>query len=415
MDRKQSPIGSYPSHWNLVALDSVAHLKHGYQFRTHDFTKEGIKVFKITQIKSNGAIDISSCDYIDISRLASFKKFIICKGDILMALSGATIGKIARFNSDETVLQNYRVGNFLPLDDKILSKDYFYFFLTTEYTYQQIIANQTQSAQENVGKEDIHKMFLFLPPLPEQTAIAEVLSSLDDKIDLLHRQNKTLEQLAETLFRQWFVEQAEEGWEETTLEKHTEVFRGLSYKGSGLCDVGIGLPMHNLNSVYEGGGYKFEGIKFYKGEYRERHLIDVNDIIVTNTEQGHEFRLIGFPAIVPDYYGEKGLFSQHIYKLAPLKNTFLTREFIYYLLMTPSIREQIISATNGSTVNMLAIDGLQRPTFKLPPKEMVKLFTDNVKNYWHKKNSNYKQIKTLTKLRDTLLPKLMSGAVKVKY
>ena len=65
----------------------------------------------------------------------------------------------------------------------------------------------------------------------------------------------------------------------------------------------MGLPMHNLNSVFEGGGYKFEGIKFYKSDYQERHLISVGDIIVTNTEQGHEFKLIGFPAIVPSSFG----------------------------------------------------------------------------------------------------------------
>lgn len=253
-----------------------------------------------------------------------------------------------------------------------------------------------------------------LPSLPEQTAIAEVLSSLDDKIDLLHRQNKTLEELAEALFRQWFVEEAEESWEETTFNKHTEVFRGLSYKGSGLTEEGNGLPMHNLNSVFEFGGYKQEGIKFYKGEYKERHLVNIGDIIITNTEQGHEHRLIGFPGIVPDTFGDIGLFSQHIYKLIPMKSSFLTREFIYYLLMTPSVHEQIIGATNGSTVNMLAIDGLQRPTFKLPPKQKVELFTDNVKNYWQKKNLNTKQINTFSQLRDTLLPKFMSGKVKVK-
>ncbi|MDP3829640.1 MAG: restriction endonuclease subunit S, partial [Ignavibacteriaceae bacterium] len=122
----------------------------------------------------------------------------------------------------------------------------------------------------------------------EQCAIASILSSLDDKIDLLHRQNKTLEQLAETLFRQWFVEEIEENWESTTLDQHIEIFRGLSYKGSGLTLIDVGLPMHNLNSVYEGGGYKYEGIKFYNGEYRDRHLVSYGDIIVTNTEQGHE-------------------------------------------------------------------------------------------------------------------------------
>jgi type I restriction enzyme S subunit len=245
----------------------------------------------------------------------------------------------------------------------------------------------------------------------EQTWIASILSSLDDKIDLLQRQNKTLEQLAETLFRQWFVEEADESWEITSLDKHTEVFRGLSYKGSGLTEDGLGLPMHNLNSVYEGGGYKHEGIKFYNGDYKERHLVKAGDILVTNTEQGHEFRLIGFPAIVPDDLGTQGLFSQHIFKLVPLEQSYLSREFIYYLLMTTSVREQIIGATNGSTVNMLAIDGLQRPEFKLPPKERVIEFTSIVKDYWKKKNVNQNQIKTLTQLRDTLLPKLISGGV----
>jgi len=128
MDRKESHIGSYPSEWNVVTLDSVAELKHGYQFRTNDFTDEGIKIFKITQIKEKGRIDISSCSYIDSSRYEKFKKYIINEGDILMALSGATIGKISRYKSNELIFQNYRVGNFLPLNETKLSRDYLYYF-----------------------------------------------------------------------------------------------------------------------------------------------------------------------------------------------------------------------------------------------------------------------------------------------
>jgi type I restriction enzyme S subunit len=248
----------------------------------------------------------------------------------------------------------------------------------------------------------------------EREQVVQTAKAIFDKIDLLHRQNATLEAMAEAVFRQWFVVEAREEWLDTTLEEHTEAFRGLSYKGSGLTEKGLGLPMHNLNSVYEGGGYKYEGIKFYHGEYRERHLISPGDIIVTNTEQGHEFRLIGFPAIVPDDFGAKGLFSQHIYKLAPLPTTYLSKPFIYYLLMSASVREQITSATNGSTVNMLAIDGLQRPEFKLPPEEKVVEFTAIIDGYWKKKSINHKQIRTLTALRDTLLPKLMSGELRVK-
>jgi len=81
---------------------------------------------------------------------------------------------------------------------------------------------------------------------PEQKAIASVLSSLDDKIDLLHRQNKTIEAMAETLFRQWFVEEAQGDWEWVELGQFVEVMRGLSYKGSGLCSNLLSSPFFAL-------------------------------------------------------------------------------------------------------------------------------------------------------------------------
>ena len=137
------------------------------------------------------------------------------------------------------------------------------------------------------------------------------------------------------------MEEAKEEWEVTSLEDHVIPLRGLSYKGSGLTDKGLGLPMHNLNSVFEGGGYKIEGIKYYSGEYKERHLIYPRDIIVTNTEQGHEFRLIGFPAIVPNYYGKQGLFSQHIYRIQKKEETYLSTEYLYYLLTSIVTGKQI--------------------------------------------------------------------------
>lgn len=299
-----------------------------------------------------------------------------------------------------------------------LNPKYLYYYLTSDQIVEEldIIADASTSAYPSLKPSDIERLELYFPSdINEQKAIVAVLSSLDDKIDLLHRQNLTLEAMAETLFRQWFIEEAQEDWEDANLEKHTDAYRGLSYKGSGLSDVGFGLPMHNLNSVYEGGGYKEEGIKYYSGEVKERHFVKAGDIIVANTEQGHEFKLIGFPAIVPTHFGDRGLFSQHIYRLAPKPDSYLTSEYLYYLLMTPLVREQIISATNGSTVNMLAIDGLQRPEFKLPPREKISEFTTIIKFWWKKKEVNTSQIRTLEKLRDTLLPKLMSGEVRVRF
>ena len=329
-------------------------------------------------------------------------------GDILFCVRGSTTG---RMNWAE---KEYVIGRGLAAIRHRTGKEYQSFVRgILDFNLPSLLASATGSTFPNVSRDQLEKLAILIPSLSEQRAIASVLSGLDDKIDLLNRQNKTLEAMAETLFRQWFIEQADDEWKCTTLEQHAEAFRGLSYKGSGLTESGLGLPMHNLNSVYEGGGYKLEGIKFYNGEYKERHLIYPGDIIVTNTEQGHEFKLIGCPAIVPDSFGTIGIFSQHIYRLVPNQQTYLSREFIYYLLMSSSVREQIISATNGSTVNMLAIDGLQRPEFKLPPKNAISEFSAIVSAHWKKINVNNKQIRTLEKLRDSLLPKLMSGEVKI--
>jgi len=249
----------------------------------------------------------------------------------------------------------------------------------------------------------------------EQKSIASVLSCLDDKIDLLHRQNKTLESMAETLFRQWFIEEAQADWEITTLDCHITVAKGLSYKGAGLTTSDNGIPLFSLNSVLEGGGYKSSGIKYYNGDFKERHIIKPGDIIVANTEQGHEYRLIGYPAIIPTTGSEISIYTHHLFKICLNDDSYLTNSFMYYLLCSKDIHEQVVAATNGSTVNQLSSDGLQRPEFKLPPECIVKKFTTQVASFWKKINLNNSQIKNLESLRDTLLPKLLSGEVRVKY
>jgi type I restriction enzyme S subunit len=202
-----------------------------------------------------------------------------------------------------------------------------------------------------------------------------------------------------------------EGWEIRALNDEIESIRGLSYKGSGLSDSGI--PLHNLNSVLEGGGYKFAGIKYYNGDFKEKHRIFPGDIIVTNTEQGFEYRLIGFPAIVPRVYGEEGIFSHHIFRVRPHPASGLTRSFIYYLLMTDVVRHQIIAYANGTTVNMLSIDGLKFPKFVKPPENFIELFDNIAQPIFDLIESYTEKNANLRSTRDLLLPRLISGKLGV--
>ena len=377
------------------------------------FLTRGINFIKSEAVSYNGKIDKSTFAFIDETTHNKLRRSQLEKCDILFSMAGIYLGKTGYVSEDILPANTNQALAIIRVDPQRALPKFIHFVLQQNSVIEYVNNISGQSAQPNINMEEIGTIEISLPSLPEQEAIAELLSSIDDKIDLLLRNNKTLEDFSETIFRQWFIEEVNNEWEDTSLDQHTFVFRGLSYKGSGLSVEGNGVPMHNLNSVYEGGGYKFEGIKYYNGEYKERHLVNPGDIIVTNTEQGHEFKLIGFPAIIPNSFEEQGIFSQHIYKLVRSSKTYLTNEFIYYLLMTPTVRDQIVAATNGSTVNMLAIDGLQRPVFKLPSKLKVVEFSNIVSAAWDKKSINQTQIKTLSILRDTLLPKMMSGTVRV--
>lgn len=409
MISQTSSIGSCPSHWDVVKFSMVAELKHGYQFRTTDFTDQGVKVLKITQIKDNGSIDISSCSYIDSKRLESFEKNIVKKGDILMALSGATIGKIGRYKSEEIALQNYRVGNFIPLNEEVLNKDYFYHFLTTENTYYQILANQNQSAQENIGKEDIHNMLVFLPPLPEQRVIASVLSSLDDKIDLLHRQNQTLEKMAETLFRQWFVEEAKEDWEEKSLGQLLTITSSKRIFYSEY--VSSGVPFYRSKEIIELrstgstaselyiSNERFDEINSRFGSPKE------GDILMTSVGTlGVAYRV---KASDKFYFKDGNLTWFKDFKELP-------SSIIYLWLISKIGQEELASITIGSTQQALTIEGLKSISFKIPPKESISEYEKEFDGIISKIELNHTQIRTLSTLRDTLLPKLMSGEVRVE-
>jgi type I restriction enzyme S subunit len=196
------------------------------------------------------------------------------------------------------------------------------------------------------------------------------------------------------------------------LADYYDAVKGVSYKGSGLGEEG--MPLHNLNSVYEGGGYKHEGIKYYSGEYAERHVVLPGDVIVANTEQGHDRLLIGYAAIVPKFYGGRGIASHHVYRMRPKPGSPLTSAFLCWLLYSPQRHDLVSGYANGTTVNMLPIDGVQKPLIVCPPRELVAAFDSLAMTAEHRRQEMVSESRTLAALRDALLPKLISGELRVK-
>ncbi len=402
MSNQNTSIGNCPAHWKVVKFSTVAVLKHGYQFRTTDFTDEGIKVLKITQIKDNGSVDISSCSFIDSCRLKSFEGNIVKNGDILMALSGATIGKIARYKSDQIVLQNYRVGNFIPLDEQVLNKDYFYHFLTSENTYHQILANQNQSAQENIGKEDIHNMLVFLPPPFEQKAIASILNSLDNKIDLLRKQNIILEKMADVLFKLWFVEDAKEEAEyQLTLGDIIESV-SITHKFPKPNVVFL-----NTSDIYLGNVLEHNTSEVRKLPGQAKKSIEKGDILFSEIRPAN-----GRWAYV-DFDAENYVVSTKLMVLRSKQK--LSQAFIYFYLTNQYTVDwlQLIAESRSGTFPQITFDQIKDLKINVPSNEILNNSIAWCESTLAKIKSNQTQIRTLSTMRDNLLPKFLNGDISI--
>jgi len=176
-------LGEIPGHWRKGKFSHFVFLRHGYQFRDFDFKSDGIKVIKITQLLANGELELTNTSFVSSNRVNSFKEILIRKNDILMALTGGTIGKIIKVKEvSEPLLQNYRVGAFFPLKKELL-KNYLFWILSSDCIFSQITFGQRETGQPNVGKEDFSKMFLTIPPEEEQHQIVTHIETKTAKID----------------------------------------------------------------------------------------------------------------------------------------------------------------------------------------------------------------------------------------
>lgn len=259
----------------------------------------------------------------------------------------------------------------------------------------------------------INDIDILLPPLPEQTAIASVLSSLDDKIDLLNRQNATLEKMAETLFRQWFVEEAKEDWEVVTLGDYISVKHGFAFKGEFISPEPTNLKLVTPGNFKIGGGFKSDKFKYYtKEDFPLEYIFKTNDLIVTMTDLSVDGDTLGYSALIPENYKDEiYLHNQRVGKIVFKRN--ISKYFIYYLMKTDDYQWFILSGASGTSIRHTSPTSICSYEFKLPLKQTMDKFENICSDLQNKIRINTTQIRTLTALRDTLLPKLMSGEVKV--
>ena len=397
------------SEWKEYKLGDVLDVKHGFAFSGQSITDEPCENVLVTpgNFHIGGGFKSSKFKYFN----GKFpKEYILNGGDIVVTMTDLsqetdTLGYAAKIPMQAGVkyLHNQRIG-LLEFTSEELSKDFVYWLMRTKDYQAFIVGSASGTSIMHTAPKRIKEYSFFAPSKNEQTAIASILNSLDDKIDLLHRQNKMLEAMAGALFREWFVENANEDWEKKTLYDTIEL-------------VGGGTPKTEIQEYWDG------AIKWLSGKditaSHKNFARSSEKTITTAGLKNSSAKLLPQFATVISARGTVGkycmlsvpmAFSQTNYGILP---KYPDCYFFTYLLMAYSVSE-LQSAAYGSVFDTITTDTFKQHQISLPESETIFAFEKIVANYFEKMLANTRQILTLAHLRDALLPKLMSGDVRIK-
>ena len=369
------------NNWKECKLGDIAEIKGGKRLPKGELLvteKTPHPYIRITDFNGH-KINLSAIQYVTEEVQKSISRYIVNKQDIIISNVG-TIGLCAKI-PDELDNANLTENCIkLVFDKNKIDTNFLYYHLISPDTQDLISGFDVGSTQPKLPIYNIEKIDISLPPLEEQKAIAEVLSSFDDKIDLLHRQNQTLESLAQTLFRQWFIEEAKEEWEEVTLSDVMELKYGKDHK--------------HLNDgkipIYGSGGIM---------RYGDTAIYENESILIPRKG-----------TLSNIFYVDEPFWTVDTIFWSKINSEKISGKLLFEFLKTLNFSNMNV----GSAVPSLTTKVLNEISFALPSLEEQEEFKQYTDNAWDKVKQNKKQIQTLENLRDTLLPKLLSGEVRVK-
>ena len=340
----------------------------------------------------------SSARNLSKNGIQRLKNKVLPPKSVLVTCIGSDMGKVVM--NEVEVISNQQINSIIP-DNNIVDNDFLYYCLVDMYEILRMYGGDG-TAVPIVNKGDFENLETSLPHLPEQKAIASVLSSLDDKIDLLHRQNKILEAMAETLFRQWFVEEAEEGWEERKLGELVTITRGASPRPIVKYVKNGSVPWIKIADATGSNSFYINSTKEFIIEEGVSKSVQVfpGDLILSNSAT------CGLPFFVE--------LDGCIHDGWLLFRDFSTLSKFFVFFFLKQINRQLDSIADGSVQNNLNTGILKEYLLKIPDEDTLKKFDESVKPIINKMKSNNIQIRILSRLRDTLLTKLMSGEVRVQ-
>jgi len=366
--------------WKECRLGDICDIYDG-PHATPPKQKSGFVFLGISSLDYDGRIDPVHFEFVSKESFKKWTKRVEPQFEDIVFSYETKLGVAAMIPDGFKCCLGRRMGLLRPKKG-VMPKFLLYSYLGP--SFQKIIYERTYhgSTVDRIPLKEMPDFPIGLPPLPEQKAIASVLSSLDDKIGLLHRQNKTLEAMAETVFRQWFVEEVQEDWEHVKLENLIKISSGKGLKRGGGSKDGAYPVLGANGEIGRANDFLFEEKLLFTGR--------VGTL-------GNIFRI----------ENERVWLSDNTLVIRPIDYF----NFVYFLLKAAKLDEYNV----GSTQPLIRQTDIKEIEINLPSENKLNSFETKTDLLFRKKLQNKSQIRTLEKLRDTLLPKLMNGEVRVEY
>jgi type I restriction enzyme S subunit len=389
-----------PEGWEWNDLGSVTEFKNGFAFKSKDFSSSGLPILRISNIQSGGILFERTAYFPEYLLDDKTLKCFVEKEDVVIAMSGATTGKVAINNSGQRLLQNQRVGRFL-IPDKTLRR-YVYLFLSAKVPEN--LQKSLGAAQPNLSTAQIKGIKIPLPPLNEQKRIIAKLDALFTRIDtaITHLQ-QTLE-LSKALFSSAYTLAFDEiDAHVVELGSIVGFFNGFAFKGKDLIDDG--LPVLRISNIQRG-GIDFSRMAYFPEQKVshdiKRFYVEPEDIVIAMS--GATTGKVGI-----NDSGMRLLQNQRVGRFV-IKNEY-TRKFVYQFLSI-KVEENLQQALGAAQPN-LSTKQIKEIKIPIPPLEAQKAIVSHLDSLTERirtlESATQEKLSDLTALKASLLDAAFKG------
>ena len=404
--------------WEKVKLNDICSSIYDGDHNAPPKSDTGVPFVTISNIDAaDGSIDFSNTAHVPNSYFESLKPERRPRpGDVLYSVVGSF--GIPSLVKDQKPFVFQRHVAILRPNDRI-EPEYLYYSMKSRNFYHWADSVAIGAAQRTVTLGQLREKTIALPPLPAQQRIAGVLSAYDKLIENNRRQIKLLEEAAQRLYKEWFVDLRfpghettpihngiPEGWAKGSLLDLADVVRGCSYSSDQI--VAGNRTLINLGNLTPFGGFRFGYEKPFSGKARPDQTVCQGDVVMGLTEQATG--LAGYAALLPCVPMDS-VISADLVKLSPREGA--PRLFVYALLQYGRLSALISPLANGTKIKHLRPESLPRAVALLPATALMKRYAEVVKPMFDKIVLAQQQIVAAREARDRLLPKLMSGEIEV--